>query len=114
MKEIDWAPSTLTDADRVQIEGLAAIQARRGGWSHSNPKGPCEICGRVRKLYPDHDHLTGALRGQLCFVCNCRGLGSFGDDPKVLRGLVAYLRRYYPDLFDSELKANESPGGHDA
>jgi hypothetical protein len=32
--------------------------------------GPCEICGKVKKLYVDHSHLTGKFRGWLCHRCN--------------------------------------------
>lgn len=34
--------------------------------------GPCEICGRIKKLHFDHDHATGLHRGWLCPVCNGR------------------------------------------
>ncbi len=33
--------------------------------------GRCAICGEpMRKPFIDHDHLTGAVRGLLCNVCN--------------------------------------------
>lgn len=33
-------------------------------------RGPCEICGHVRNLRYDHDHVTGQFRGWLCNWCN--------------------------------------------
>lgn len=52
----------------------------------------CKICGAVpqRGLFIDHDHKTGKVRGLLCSTCNL-GLGSFKDDPKVLRSAITYL-----------------------
>ena len=34
--------------------------------------GPCELCGRIRRLYYDHNHWTGAFRGWLCNDCNTK------------------------------------------
>jgi hypothetical protein len=32
--------------------------------------GACQVCTRVRRLYLDHDHDTGLIRGWLCYGCN--------------------------------------------
>ena len=54
--------------------------------------GQCELCRRLRKLVPDHDHQTNRFRGWLCVGCNT-GLGRLGDNEAGLeRGLI-YLRR---------------------
>jgi hypothetical protein len=52
----------------------------------------CEICKETDDidLCLDHDHQTKLLRGRLCQKCN-RGLGSFRDDPKLLREAAFYL-----------------------
>lgn len=51
----------------------------------------CAICGQASsRLSVDHDHRTGNARGMLCTHCNL-GLGSFRDDPAVLRRAIRYL-----------------------
>jgi hypothetical protein len=41
-------------------------------------------------LHIDHNHLTGKTRALLCDKCNV-GLGSFRDNPDLLRKAAAYL-----------------------
>ena len=50
----------------------------------------CAICDSAEPLVVDHDHKTGAIRGMLCFRCNC-GLGHFRDDPSLLEMAANYL-----------------------
>lgn len=56
--------------------------------------GRCALCREPETgelaLAADHDHATGAIRGLLCSRYN-NGLGSFRDDPELLRSAVAYL-----------------------
>lgn len=54
---------------------------------------PCFICGEadISKLHIDHDHISGAVRGVLCSLCNT-SLGGFQDDPARLTRAVEYLR----------------------
>lgn len=47
-------------------------------------KGPAEVI--------DHDHVTGHVRGILCFHCNT-GLGHFGDDLNRIETAADYIRR---------------------
>lgn len=58
--------------------------------------GVCAICSTApedsphSRLYVDHDHSTGAVRGLLCGHCN-RGLGAFRDTPEFLDNAKEYL-----------------------
>lgn len=53
--------------------------------------GCCLICGDVpARLYVDHDHDTGAIRGLLCNLCN-RAIGQLRDDPAILRRAADYI-----------------------
>lgn len=60
--------------------------------------GKCKLCGkpghngkREAKLYVDHCHETGAIRGMLCHKCN-GGLGALGDNEEGLLKALAYVR----------------------
>ena len=58
--------------------------------------GVCAICGcpcaTGRRLAVDHCHTTGKVRGLLCGNCN-KGLGSFKDDPRLIRKAIDYLEK---------------------
>lgn len=59
-------------------------------------EGKCAICGVYQKdlskrLYVDHDHKTGIIRGLLCYKCNT-GLGQFNDNIKLIENTLNYLR----------------------
>ncbi len=51
-------------------------------------------CGRelpLTEFSPSNDHLTGRVRGLLCF-CRNQGLGNFRDRADVLRAAIGYLK----------------------
>jgi hypothetical protein len=62
---------------------------------NTEQKGVCRICGRPnengKRLFIDHDHETGKVRGLTCDRCNT-GLGMFRDNPILLEAAAAYLR----------------------
>lgn len=56
--------------------------------------GKCAICRMsTAKLGVDHDHMTGKVRGLLCFPCNS-AIGLLKDDPEVTRAASEYLNRH--------------------
>lgn len=52
--------------------------------------GRCAICRNKAKLYIDHCHSTGKIRGLLCSMCNL-GLGHFKDSPDIMNTAIEYL-----------------------
>lgn len=65
-------------------EVLAMLEAQ--SWT-------CPICRREISLtsaHVDHDHVTGTVRGVVCFNCN-GGLGQFRDDPQAVLEAARYL-----------------------
>ena len=59
------------------------------------PGSPCECCGRIDKLFYDHDHATEEFRGMLCRNCNS-SIGMLGDSEAGLKQALAYLERVRP------------------
>jgi hypothetical protein len=53
--------------------------------------GLCALCRLGRAEHVDHDHLTGKVRGVLCFNCNS-GLGQFRDSIDLLARATDYLK----------------------
>lgn len=51
----------------------------------------CEICGGTEKLSIDHDHVTGKVRGVLCYRCNV-ALGFIAEDENRAIGLAHYIK----------------------
>lgn len=65
----------------------------------ASQNGKCAICGNESlptkhrgkgKLYIDHDHTTGIVRGLLCARCNT-GIGFLKDDCAILQNAIDYL-----------------------
>ena len=74
---------------KIAIEKYERMNAEQGGL--------CDICGGIntngRRLYVDHDHNTGDVRGLLCDNCNV-GIGRMKDNVEVLENAIAYLRKH--------------------
>jgi len=69
----------------ISPEKFAAMELSQGGM--------CAICFRspgLRALDVDHDHITGRVRGLLCWNCNTL-LGRANDSVGILESAIAYL-----------------------
>jgi hypothetical protein len=55
------------------------------------------ICGREDPEHVDHSHVTGKVRGVLCFNCN-GGLGQFKGSAEALTNAAAYLAMHDEDV----------------
>lgn len=69
---------------------------------HSEQQGCCSICGKhsstfAKRLAVDHDHVSGEIRGLLCFRCNRYAVGRLrkGAGTDLLRSVIRYLDREY-------------------
>lgn len=71
-----------------QLYGISLDDYDRMVESHG---GVCALCKKQKPLHIDHCHITGKVRGLLCFNCNA-GLGNLGDDPDMLRRGIEYLQ----------------------
>lgn len=60
-------------------------------------RGKCAICAEPpepgKRLYVDHNHLTGEVRALLCNNCNV-ALGLFKEREATLLAAVNYIKRY--------------------
>lgn len=54
--------------------------------------GVCAICEKHEAVHVDHDHVTGSVRGVLCFRCNA-ALGQVADSSETLRRMIDYIER---------------------
>lgn len=73
----------------AQWETLFDAQGRRC----ANLECRADAPGSKSGWHVDHCHITGEIRGILCHHCNT-GLGSFRDDPALLRGAADYLEKH--------------------
>lgn len=74
---------------RNQFESLLKSQGNVCAICHGIPEGK----GRCGQWNIDHDHVTGKVRGLLCWSCNS-ALGYAKDSPGVLRACAEYLEHY--------------------
>lgn len=87
-------PSPTGDASLDLLLDHYGITGERYNAMLAEQEGRCAICRRepsTKRLWIDHNHATGAVRGLLCNACNS-ALGLLGDSPKRLAAASEYLR----------------------
>lgn len=72
---------------KLWVYGLTEAQHKSMVDNHG---GRCGICDEAAPLHIDHSHVTGKVRGLLCFKCNV-SLGHFRDSPHLLDKAAEYL-----------------------
>ena len=66
----------------------------------------CWVCKKeqehfVKNLNVDHDHLTGEVRGLLCYTCNRQVIGKHRD-PEIFLHAYEYLKKKHPPFIVPE------------
>lgn len=73
----------------ISLETYRLMVAAQGGC--------CACCGEPpagkRRLFVDHDHVTGRVRALLCHHCNA-GIGCFREDPARLKLAIEYILKH--------------------
>lgn len=82
----------------VEIEIYDRIVEEQGGLCAICLREPLERHGQKR-LFLDHDHVTGAVRGCLCGSCNI-ALGMIRDNAELAEKLAGYLRAHGATGYD--------------
>ena len=81
-----------------QFDALWESQGGTCAICHESPQYFAGIAKPHRlPLYVDHDHLTGTVRGLLCWNCNI-AIGHFKDDVDRLEAAINYLRTGRPSI----------------
>lgn len=95
-----WRETNLLRKYGLNIDQYNKILAEQGGkcaicghkpLSKSKISGTGKIPYKERFLAVDHCHQTNKIRGLLCYKCNV-GLGSFEDNPKLLKAALMYVQ----------------------
>ncbi len=75
----------------IKVKCLYGLEADEYKKLKKDQKNICKICGKKTKLYVDHNHDTGKVRGLLCHKCNT-GIGLLNDNLELLEKAVKYLK----------------------
>lgn len=69
---------TLQQKQKWLLKKRYGITPEERGTMEASQSGLCGICKKQARLVVDHDHVTGKVRGLLCFSCNT-AIGLLGD-----------------------------------
>jgi len=81
------------DISKTQYETLLLKQDNRCAICNKTETVKQSKNGPVRHLAIDHDHISGKVRGLLCYVCNTT-LGRINEDTSILENMIQYLRNH--------------------
>lgn len=93
VKEYSAKPETKARFRKMQWQRKYGISPEQSDYLLNIQNNKCAICGvELVKPYLDHCHKSFKIRGFLCTQCNV-GLGSFKDNPEILRNAIMYLEK---------------------
>lgn len=76
---------------RYKEKSLYGLKPGEYDAMYESQKGACKICAKnFDRLYIDHDHKSGKVRGLLCHSCNV-AIGHLADNTEVLNNAINYL-----------------------
>ena len=93
-KKTSATPSAKDRAADLRLQRTFGITLAEYNLILKYQKDQCAICHSPpngRRLAVDHDHITGALRGLLCMLCN-RALGRWRDNDLNVANAAVYVK----------------------
>lgn len=95
----DWREKNPERAIIGRIASTYNLSIESAGYWYKQSMTPCDSCGtpwepdNKRRLFIDHDHITGHVRGILCHHCNS-ALGLLKEDNEKILALLLYNRNF--------------------
>jgi hypothetical protein len=93
------SPERVDQAWNSRLKNLYGMTVERYVELLDDQGGVCAICkgpqksGQRKRLYVDHDHGTGKVRGLLCGTCNA-GIAMLKESEEIMHSAMAYLFRH--------------------
>lgn len=96
---VRWRDKNPEKQHATDIKRIYGLSIERYNEMLTEQACKCKICGKQHdpsikrgRLYVDHDHQTGEVRGLLCGACNS-AIGYFQDKTEVLYKAIDYLKK---------------------
>lgn len=83
---------TTEDHKRYSLKKRYGITVEQYEEIAKNQNFECNICFKKEKLFVDHCHDKGRVRGLVCYHCNF-GIGHFMDSITLLKAAIVYLEK---------------------
>lgn len=103
----DQRAATRARADRTHdryVQRTYGLQPGEYAEMFARQEGRCLICRRKssRRLAVEHSHLTGTVRGLVCWQCNRDLVAPLDGEPERIQGAIDFLERMLDDLLEYE------------
>lgn len=82
------------DSRKWHLKYMYGITQEQYDNLHTAQNGKCAICQEITKLFVDHCHTSGEIRGLLCSYCNT-AIGMFRDEPETMVKAIDYINRSF-------------------